>query len=215
MKTSAGAETRARLIDAATRAFAEHGVENASLLDIARQTGQRNRGAVHYHFGSRQGLIVAVLEQFASELSARQTEMVQAVERAEGDDLAPVLETIIRPVTEIAALGWRGRCYILVVAEVVEMDPDTLDRDIATALFSTGGVTGFGLMRERMPQVAEDLMTERISLAASFMLRAVADRARTMERDAGRRPQLAEERFITNLVAMTAGMLSAPVRDIP
>ena len=48
---------------AATRAFAEHGVTNASLLDITRQAGQRNRGAVHYHFGSREGLLAAVLEQ--------------------------------------------------------------------------------------------------------------------------------------------------------
>ncbi len=52
---SSGAETRERLLVAATRAFAEHGVANASLLDITRQAGQRNRGAVHYHFGSREG----------------------------------------------------------------------------------------------------------------------------------------------------------------
>ncbi len=54
-------DTRQLLIDAATRAFAEHGVHNASLLEITRQAGQRNRGAVHYHFGSREGMLVAVL----------------------------------------------------------------------------------------------------------------------------------------------------------
>jgi AcrR family transcriptional regulator len=214
MKTSAGAETRQRLIDAATRAFAENGVDNASLLDIARQTGQRNRGAVHYHFGSRQGLVVAVLEQYAGGLAERQAELVRAVEEAGGDQLEPVLETIVRPITEVAGQGWRGRCFLVVVAELVEMDPGALHEDVGAALFRTGGQTGFGLIRERMPQVSEDLMVERMSLAASFMLRTVADRARGMERGDGR-PQLGDERFIANLVAMAAGMLSASATDIP
>ena len=43
--------TRQRLLDAALRAFAEQGVGTASLVDITRRAGQRNRGAVHYHFG--------------------------------------------------------------------------------------------------------------------------------------------------------------------
>ena len=33
-------------------AFAEHGVQNASLVEITRRAGQRNSGALHYHFGS-------------------------------------------------------------------------------------------------------------------------------------------------------------------
>ena len=35
--------TRQRLLDAATRVFAEQGVETASLLEVARRAGQRNR----------------------------------------------------------------------------------------------------------------------------------------------------------------------------
>ena len=48
-------KTREKLIDEAARAFAEHGVYGASLIDITRRAGQRNRGALHYHFGSRDG----------------------------------------------------------------------------------------------------------------------------------------------------------------
>jgi AcrR family transcriptional regulator len=45
--------TRKGLVDAATREFAEQGVFAASLIEITRRAGRRNRGAVHYHFGSR------------------------------------------------------------------------------------------------------------------------------------------------------------------
>ena len=37
-------KTREKLIDEAARAFAAHGVFSASLIDITRRAGQRNRG---------------------------------------------------------------------------------------------------------------------------------------------------------------------------
>ncbi|MDQ1449536.1 MAG: hypothetical protein QOC79_2507, partial [Actinomycetota bacterium] len=36
--------TRDKLVDEAARAFAAHGVFSASLIDITRKAGQRNRG---------------------------------------------------------------------------------------------------------------------------------------------------------------------------
>ena len=56
-------DTRQKLLDAAARAFAEDGVFNASLIEITRQAGQRNRGALHYHFGSRDGVLCAVIDR--------------------------------------------------------------------------------------------------------------------------------------------------------
>ena len=75
-------ETRQRLIEAATRGFAEQGVHSASLLEITRQAGQRNRGAVHYHFGSREGMLVAVLEQHVDMLATREKELLTDRARA-------------------------------------------------------------------------------------------------------------------------------------
>jgi len=105
---ASGAETRERLLVAATRAFAEHGVTNASLLDITRQAGQRNRGAVHYHFGSREGLLAAVLEQHAAFLSEREHRLLEVAQGRPDDDLAAALEALVRPATELSETGWSG-----------------------------------------------------------------------------------------------------------
>ena len=58
-------KTRAALLDAAARAFARDGVFNASLIDITRQAGQGNRAALRYHFGSRDGVLCAVIGRHA------------------------------------------------------------------------------------------------------------------------------------------------------
>jgi len=99
-------ETRQRLIEAATRGFAEQGVHAASLLEITRQAGQRNRGAVHYHFGSREGMLVAVLEQHVDLLAARERELLKIARTLPDDDLASAVAAFVRPAVEFGDLVW-------------------------------------------------------------------------------------------------------------
>ncbi len=114
--TSQADDTRHRLIEAATREFAEHGIHAASLLEITRQAGQRNRGAVHYHFGSREGMLVAVLEQRVDFLAEREKELLARARSLPDDDLASVVEAFVRPSVELAEQGWQGRCYLVIAA---------------------------------------------------------------------------------------------------
>jgi AcrR family transcriptional regulator len=209
--TAPATETRQRLIDAATRAFAEHGVATASLLEITRQAGQRNRGAVHYHFGSREGMLTAVLEQQTDFLSVREGELLARARARPHDDMSSVVEAVVRPAVELADTGWRGRCYLVIVGELVEQDQSTLDDRIPEALARTGGVEVYELLAERMPPMSEDLHNERLALATTFILRAVADRARATEHPGRGRAQLDTEPFVTNLIAMVAAMLAAPL----
>ncbi len=121
-------ETRQRLIDAATREFAVNGVHAGSLLEITRQAGQRNRGAVHYHFGSREGMLVAVLETRVDYLAERERELL-AIAKGKPDDLESVVQAFVRPAVELGDLGWEGRCYLVILAELAEDDRELLDPD--------------------------------------------------------------------------------------
>ena len=207
--------TREKLIDEAARAFAAHGVYGASLIDITRRAGQRNRGALHYHFGSRAGVLCAVLERHADFLARREGELLEIALSRPDDDVRSVVEAIVRPATELAESGWRGRCYLMILAELVEEDPDGLDRDIADALVRTGGYKVYDLLAERMADVNDEIRNERFALATAFILRAVADRARVLGRRGRRgRPQLEHEEFVQNIVAMVAAGMSVSAPDL-
>ncbi|MDO9455150.1 TetR/AcrR family transcriptional regulator [Nocardioides sp.] len=201
--------TRAGLVDAATRAFAEDGVATASLVEITRQAGQRNRGAVQYHFGGREGLLVAVLDQHADFLARREGELLAVARTRPPDDLPSVVEAIVRPAVELAESGWRGRCYLAILGELVEQDPATLSPEVAAALARTGGYEVYALLAERVPAYDEELRTERFSLLTSFVLGTVARRARGGEDG---RPQLPLERFVDNLVDLGTAMVVARAR---
>src|SRR3546814_12988999 len=52
-----------RILQAAEDCFGEHGIDAVSLRQIAIAAGQGNTAAVHYHFGSKEGLLERILQR--------------------------------------------------------------------------------------------------------------------------------------------------------
>lgn len=207
-------ETRQRLIHAATRSFAEHGVHTASLLEITKQAGQRNRGAVHYHFGSRMGMVVAVLEQHLEGLAAREVELLEAARAQPDDDLRSAVVALLLPAVELAERDSQGRYYLMILAELVEEDPQAIDAEVVQTLERLGGYAVYALLEERLPAMDDAVRAERLSLVTAFILRAIADRSRSGDRATPGRAQLATRPFAGNLVDMVVAMLAAPVHPL-
>jgi AcrR family transcriptional regulator len=69
MATRPAKATRARIIKAAARIFAEHGYEGASIRSIVARADV-NGAAINYHFGSKEGLYRAVLKLALHSLQA-------------------------------------------------------------------------------------------------------------------------------------------------
>jgi AcrR family transcriptional regulator len=66
------AETRARLLAAARWTFARHGYHATSLARVSEKAGC-TKGAVYDHFGSKEGLFLALLDQqFATRIKQAQ-----------------------------------------------------------------------------------------------------------------------------------------------
>lgn len=64
------AETRAKLIAAGRKAFAEKGYADASMDDFTAEAGL-TRGALYHHFGGKEGLLQAVIAQIDAEMTER------------------------------------------------------------------------------------------------------------------------------------------------
>jgi len=62
--------TKARLLQAGRKIFAEHGLENATIRDICSQAGA-NVAAVNYHFGGKEKLYIAVLQDYIEKENER------------------------------------------------------------------------------------------------------------------------------------------------
>ena len=61
------ADTRDRLLSAAAQLFAEHGIDAVS-VDVVAEAAGRTSGAVYDHFGSKQGMLLALLDEWEQSL---------------------------------------------------------------------------------------------------------------------------------------------------
>ena len=90
------AQSAAQIVAAATRVMARRGYARASLLDIAREAGM-SKGALHYHFPSKEALVAKVLENALDTVAMR---TLSAWEREGGDPLS-ALRSAIRELWEV------------------------------------------------------------------------------------------------------------------
>src|SRR5215470_7799735 len=95
-----GVGTRESLMDAAESLFAERGIQAASLRAITEQAGA-NLAAVHYHFGSKQGLVRAVFSRRLNPLNAERLRRLTQIEEA-GGGLEEVLHAFLVPALDMA-----------------------------------------------------------------------------------------------------------------
>lgn len=72
--------TKERLIEAAERLFAEHGIDAVSLREINRASGAKNAIAVQYHFSDRAGVVRAILDKHMPDVESRRHAMLDQYE---------------------------------------------------------------------------------------------------------------------------------------
>jgi AcrR family transcriptional regulator len=68
------AQTRARLLEAAASLYARRGFAGATLDEVASEAGF-TKGALYAHFGSKENLLVALVEEYLAVLVAEQIEL--------------------------------------------------------------------------------------------------------------------------------------------
>jgi AcrR family transcriptional regulator len=93
------ADTKSIILDAAERLFADHGFAATSLRNIIAAAGV-NLAAVHYHFGSKEALIKAVLERRIGPLNQerlRLLDLANADGSGKPDYLERIIEALIGP----------------------------------------------------------------------------------------------------------------------
>jgi TetR/AcrR family transcriptional regulator, regulator of cefoperazone and chloramphenicol sensitivity len=104
-----GAQTRQQLLEVAGRVFAERGYVDATSKEICERANA-NIAAVNYHFGGKDGLYAAVLEEAHARLLSIDivTEITQAKASA-ADKLRLLLRKIVGEVAKRDAGAWELR----------------------------------------------------------------------------------------------------------
>lgn len=198
--------TRVRLVDAAERLFAEHGVAGVSLREINRVAGARNAIAVQYHFGDRAGLVRAVLDRHRHDIDARRHAMLDQIDAdggaAGGADLRTYAAALVRPAAAKLA-DESGRRHLQIWAEL-------LNRHRPPRPGEPHEDTGGSVDRWRRG-VAPLLDVQAVRVHRRFT--AIRCAAAELGRRAASGSHGDDRLFVSHLIDLVAGILAAPVSD--
>jgi AcrR family transcriptional regulator len=88
---------RDEIITAAEHLFATQGIDAMSLREINRVAGQRNVTALQYHFGDREGLLLAIVQRHMAIMSARIHACLDRLDGAAESDCTDVMTCLVDP----------------------------------------------------------------------------------------------------------------------
>jgi AcrR family transcriptional regulator len=195
-------------MDAAERLFAERGIDAVSLRTINAEAGY-SVAALHYHFGTRDGLVRALLQRAQPAMFQQRATMVADLETQPRPQVEAIVEALVFPLTAGILCNFSAG-----VAQLRFLVRLSFDRSPYLAKTLDDSVALFRpLLRRALPHLDARTLTRRWLLAADLAQHALAN-ALEVHLDAaasGAAPNRAQlDHFQRDLVAFISGGLRAP-----
>jgi AcrR family transcriptional regulator len=195
--------TRLSLLREAERLFARQGLHQVPTREIVQAAGQRNSSALNYHFGSRSGVLDAILARHGDPTDIKRGELLALV-GADGSTRDLVAALVVPYAAHLATE--EGRDYLRIVPQLSSRfslwsqgSPGTGEQLIAI----------LSILEARPESLSPEVRQERIVALIMLMTVAMSERARVLEQ--GPAVILDEPAFLANLTDVLVGILEAPL----
>ncbi|WP_265919867.1 TetR/AcrR family transcriptional regulator [Cupriavidus nantongensis] len=211
--TPASANSSDLLLFTAERLYAEKGIDAVSMREISREAEQKNTSALHYHFGSKEALIRAILQRRMQEFDAlRNVFLDQALQRDPRPSVRTAIEALVRPMA--TGLTERGKeNYYNRFLAAAQMHPDV---DIV-AFTSDETNRGFrraqAILEAALSGLPASLVRQRYLSGLAFIIFSLADFERIKARRGRQNRGFDMTRAVENLIDMAVGAVQAPVSE--
>jgi AcrR family transcriptional regulator len=169
-RTVGGEATRKRILKQAERLFAKKGIDAVSIRDITDAAGV-NSAAIHYHFGSKSGLIEALLERWAGELVERRGKILDRIEAQPKVALRDVVDVLVWPMIELGGARRGGGGYVGFLAAVMN-HPEYIP--LMNQLYEPDISRTLALLEQVTPHLSPDVRMLRWAIAKDTVNRAVS-----------------------------------------
>jgi len=170
------------------------------MSDVVRDAGQANDSAVGYHFGSRQGLLDAIVAKHVTAMDQKR----ELPPREAG--LRALVDAIVGPTADLLATD-DGRDFLRITEQLADWSGVGSGHPAEPLRGTVIGTQLEALTRRLGERIGMPLSRERVALMVTFLTGALGARARSVE--SGSRQRMSHERFVDHLVDVLTGALTA------
>jgi AcrR family transcriptional regulator len=187
--------------------FAKDGIQGARIRDLNELAGQRNSSALHYHFGSRLGLVSAILYGHQADIDA----VVEAnLDELEASGAALSVRDVVAAVVAPMVAKLRtdsGRDWARIVPQILPIVSANLRRGTLRPTTPQSDRV-VAQLTARLSGLDEVVRRERLVDYSIILTTLLAERAHLLARD--EEPALDEAQFTAHLTDLLSTALTAP-----
>lgn len=198
--------TKDRLLEAGEHLFARNGINGVTLREINDRAGQRNSSALHYHFGTRDNLVLAILKTHQRDVDAAMDAALNDSLIGQGATVRQVLEAVVPGVAH-KLLDPRGCDFLRIIPQIL---PE-LSRTVRAGRIQPTTRTSdrvLALLDHALGELPAPIRSERRVAYVLVLTTTLAERAQAISENEP--VALDHEEFVANLVSVLAGALTAP-----
>lgn len=202
--------TRDLILQTAESLFANKGIDAVSLNEINKAASQKNTSSLHYHFGSKEGLIQAIVYTHYEEIEEKLQKGMDRLEATGSFSTRDLVITVISPFID-KLQSERGVNYLRIVTQLLNKSADMLivghpkQEDKAR-------LRVFTIFDQVIGAMPENIKIARIILFSSLLFHSLASFAQFEQLEQAN-PLGDKPFFINNLRDMLLAMITAPLSD--
>ncbi len=208
-------DTKTRILDAAEQLFARNGFSATSLRTVIAAAGV-NLASVHYHFGSKEGLIEAVFARRVGPLNERRLALLdqeRARRRGRPVPVERIVFTLVYPVVELATGDQATSTRLMALFGRIHSEPDEGVRLLLFKQFDVVRTRYVEELARALPQLDRRELAIRFQFSVGAMAAAFTDPARVSYFTQGLVAPEDKEQVAAYLVTfLSAGLSARPTR---
>jgi len=195
----------------ARRLFADRGVRDVTIREIAKAADQKNVGVVGYYFGSKENLVAEILIDGAKLIEARRKAHLDRLEAAGGPrTVREAVEALVLPSAEFgeeAAEEAEGFNRFLLLLSLSESG--FIDRTLE-GRWNTGYQRCLAHIRRLMPDMPAAAKNRRFVFVGAYVSSLLAMREAMIADPSHDHPSWGSDAMLRDIVQTTAAILEAP-----
>jgi len=206
------ADTKETILDSAESLFAEHGIKAVALRQIIAEAGV-NSAAIHYHFGSKEKLVRALLVRRIEPLNRERLALLDKSENLASDGPLPIEEimyALVAPAVRLRS-SQEGVRFMRLVGRITSETGymEVLFKEFFQTLYKRITIA----CRKALPHLSEMDRSWRVHLAMGAMLHVLREHEWISRATAGLCDTSDVEGSIQQIVHFMAAGMKAPALE--